>query len=142
MRRAILVLLVAYASVLGCQVQKTNIVKTTKLPDGTEITYSNQGSGYGYNPNFTSDQNVNVNAPDATAVVGANTGVGGGSWGFGSMGGYGTGVGYAGYGGYGNCAGVYPIPYYVPNTNWGYGGYYGGGFVRPCNPYARGYGYR
>ncbi|MEI6051440.1 MAG: hypothetical protein WCQ44_01945, partial [Opitutaceae bacterium] len=75
---------VLFVSVLGCQVQHTDIVRTVKLPDGTETTYTNKSSGYGYNPNYTSDQNINVTAPNAAAVVGVNAGSGGGSWGFGS----------------------------------------------------------
>lgn len=92
------------AALAACQPQQTHIVRTTRLPDGTEYSYVNNSNGYGYNPNYTSDQNINVNAPQAAAVVGVNTGgSGGGSWGLGSMGGtgwyaptYGYGSGYSG----------------------------------------------
>ncbi len=40
---------------LGCQPQHTNIVRTAKLPDGTEVSYSNTSSGYFFNPNYTDD---------------------------------------------------------------------------------------
>ena len=83
---------VLFVSVLGCQAQQTNIVRTVKLPDGTETTYTNKSSGYGYNPNYTSDQNINVTAPNAAAVVGVNAGGGGG---------------YNNYGNYCNCSPTY-----------------------------------
>jgi len=105
---------VLFVSVLGCQVQHTDIVRTVKMPDGTETTYTNKSSGYGYNPNYTSDQNINVTAPNAAAVVGVNAGGGGGSWGFGSMNGYNNysglygNIGYnANLGNYGNCSPTY-----------------------------------
>ncbi|MSR70421.1 MAG: hypothetical protein EXS17_08780 [Phycisphaerales bacterium] len=106
----------AMVTLAACQVQQTNIVRTTRLPDGTEYSYANNSSGYGYNPNYTSDQNINVNAPNAAAIVGVNAGGGsGGSWGFGSIGGY---SGWSPAYGYGNGYG------------WGYGNGFG------CNSFA------
>ena len=99
---------VLFVSVWGCQIQQTNIVRTVKLPDGTETTYTNKSSGYFYNPNETSDQNINVTAPNAAAVVGVNAGGGGGSWGYNNYGGLYGNIGYnANYGNYGNCSPTY-----------------------------------
>lgn len=117
------------ASFLGCQVQQTHIVR--KGADGSY--YQNDSSGYGYNPNYTSDQTINVQAPNAAAVVGVNAGTGGGSAGWGSMNGngncgYGGGVGVVGYGANGWYGGYYG----------GGGGYYGGGGCG-YDPFTRGY---
>ena len=65
---------------LGCEAQRTNIVRTTRYPDGTEVHYSNTSSGYGYNPNVTVDVNSNVSTNatgNAVPVV-----VGAGGWGY------------------------------------------------------------
>lgn len=50
-------LVIGLMSVLlvGCQPQQTNIVRRAKLPDGTELSYSNTSSGYFFNPNYTND---------------------------------------------------------------------------------------
>ena len=96
---------VLFVSVLGCQAQQTNIVRTVKLPDGTETTYTNKSSGYFCNPNETSDQNINVAAPNAAAVVGVNAGGGGGSLGYNNYGGLYGNIGYNAN--YGNCSPTY-----------------------------------
>ncbi len=130
--------IISFATVIaigvGCQVQKTDIVKEVKNADGSVTTYTNRSSGYGYNPNYTSEQVVSATNP----AVMIGTQGGGGSWGFGSMNGYnsypnGGGVGYGygvGYGvgyynGYeGNCGGGYSgfgSACYAPQPVYGYG---------------------
>jgi len=132
--------IISFATVIaigiGCQVQKTDIVKEVKNADGSTTTYTNRSSGYGYNPNYTSEQVVSATNP----AVMIGTQGGGGSWGFGSMNGYnsypnGGGVGYGyGYGvGYGvgyyngyegNCGGGYSgfgSACYAPQPVYGYG---------------------
>lgn len=134
--------IISFATVIGigfaCQVQKTDIVKEVKNADGSTTTYTNRSSGYGYNPNYTSEQVVSATNP----AVMIGTQGGGGSWGFGSMNGYnsypnggGCGVGYGGgygvgygvgyYNGYeGNCGGGYSgfgSACYAPQPVYGYG---------------------
>ena len=128
--------IISFATVIGigfgCQVQKTDIVKEVKNADGSVTTYTNRSSGYGYNPNYTSEQVVSATNP----AVMIGTQGGGGSWGFGSMNGYnsypnGGGIGYGvGYGvgyynGYeGNCGGGYSgfgSACYAPQPVYGYG---------------------
>ena len=75
---------VLFVSVWGCQIQQTNIVRTVKLPDGTETTFTDKSIWCSYNPNSTRDQNINVNSRSTAAVLGVNDGVGY-SLGFGSM---------------------------------------------------------
>ena len=110
------------ASLLGCQVQQTHIVR--RGADGSY--YQNDSSGYGYNPNYTSDQTINVQAPNASAIVGVNAGTGGGSAGWGSMNGYGNGYGY-GYGG-------------VGVVGYGANGWYGGVVAPVYSPFTGGFG--
>lgn len=43
------------AGQFGCQTQQTDIVRYIRLPDGTEYRYTNQSSGYGFNPNDTDE---------------------------------------------------------------------------------------
>jgi hypothetical protein len=88
------------ALLAGCQVQQTNIVRTTRYPDGTEVHYSNTSSGYGYNPNVTVDVNSNVSTNASVSASGtpAQVIVGGG------------GVGYSGWG----YAGPAVVPVAVP----------------------------
>ena len=81
---ALILRVVLFVSVLGCQVQQTNIVRTVKLPDGTETTFTDKSIWCSYNPNSTRDQNINVNPRSTAAVLGVNDGVGY-SLGFGSM---------------------------------------------------------
>jgi hypothetical protein len=75
---------VLFVCVLGCQVHQTDIVRTVKLPDGTETTFTDKSIWCSYNPNSTRDQNINVNPRSTAAVLGVNDG-GGDSLGFGSM---------------------------------------------------------
>ena len=117
--RKLLSLSLMSASLLGCQVQQTHIVR--RGADGSY--YQNDSSGYGYNPNYTSDQTINVQAPNSAAIVGVNAGTGGGSAGWGSMNGNGN-CGNCGYSGGGYYGGVgsgydpftrgYVVPAYIP----------------------------
>ena len=146
--------IISFATVIGigfgCQIQKTDIVKEVKNADGSTTTYTNRSSGYGYNPNYTSEQVVSATNP----AVMIGTQGGGGSWGFGSMNGYnsypnagGCGVGYGV--GYGGGYGVgYGVGYYNGNVyQGGYAGYQGdcgggySGFGSACYAPQPVYGY-
>jgi hypothetical protein len=63
MRILSIITLIAGMSALGCQPQQTNIVRTAKLPDGTEVSYSNTSSGYFFNPNYTNDPGLFAAGP-------------------------------------------------------------------------------
>ena len=47
---------VAIAGGLGCRPQQTDIVRSFRLADGTEYSYVNRSSGYGFNPNDTDEE--------------------------------------------------------------------------------------
>jgi len=129
----------------GCQVQQTNIVRTTRYPDGTEVHYSNTSSGYGYNPNVTVDVNSNVSTNASVSASGtpAQLIVGGGGVGYG-------GWGYAGPAvvpvavpaiapTFSNCwaPSPWPGPAWIPGTPY-YQNCYGAGV---CGPPVAGFGF-
>lgn len=73
MRNMSIIVTVTCLSALGCQPQQTNIVRKARLPDGTELSYSNTSSGYFFNPNYTDDPGLGgvgvAGAPVMAAVM-------------------------------------------------------------------------
>jgi len=63
MRNSCIIVALICLAAMGCQPQQTNIVRTARLPDGTELSYSNTSSGYFFNPNYTSDPGLGGPGP-------------------------------------------------------------------------------
>ena len=78
MRSSRIILVPICLAAVGCQPQQTNIVRTARLPDGTELSYSNTSSGYFFNPNYTSDPGLGGGRPARGAGCGGHAARGSG----------------------------------------------------------------